>query len=147
MLEEGRINGLSIVERSQDAFLGPEYKNGPIFAKVTFGAKDINMTGITQVSLLGMSMQSDVCVGIKGMETRVKAHLSESAKPIIDDITLTRLDGVRIDLPGFGGVSVVADLAIKGLVFFFEESLKDIIERNLLKFANIAIHHHHFKLT
>lgn len=148
MLENATINGLSILQRTKDAFLGPNTKNGLMFADVTVGVRDINMTALTRMSLLGLNLESDLFLGVDGIEGRVNAHLSDiSGKPIIEDITLTRLNGIRIDLPGLGGVSFLADLVIKGLVSIFQSSLKDIIRRNLLKFINIIVNRSNMRLT
>lgn len=147
-MENATINGLSFVHRTKDAFLGPDSKSGLMFADVSVEVKDINMTGRTRMSLLGMSLESDVLLEVGGIEARINAYLSDlSGKPIIEDITLTRLYGVSVDLPGLGGVSSLADLVIKGLASMFEGSLKDFVRKYILKFVNIIVNRSNVKLT
>lgn len=95
-----------------------------------------------------MSLESDVLLEVGGIEARINAYLSDlSGKPIIEDITLTRLYGVSVDLPGLGGVSSLADLVIKGLASMFEGSLKDFVRKYILKFVNIIVNRSNVKLT
>lgn len=139
-LVNGTLFGLSRLQRTENASMAKDKRTGVLFADVTAGVENLLLTGKVRLSILGMNFASDLTVRLALIETNIKACLHDlSPNPIIEDIIVTRLEGVDISLPELGHASPLIDITVKGLIPLFRSSLKDIVRKHLLKFANVAI--------
>jgi len=139
-LVNGTLFGLSRLHRTENASMTKDKRTGLLFADVTAGVENLLLTGKVRVSILGMNFPSNLTLRLAFIETNVKACLHDSSpNPIIDDIIVTRLEGVEISLPELGHASPLIDITIKGLIPLFRSSLKDIVRKHLFTFANVAI--------
>lgn len=149
VLENGKLTGLTSIHRTGDAFLGPDEVSGLQLADVTVTVDNLNLTGAGRLALFGASLNSAVFVQIETLEINVKSYLNaKSNKPILDDILVTRIGGLTVDLPGLGSVgSFMLDCLASSILTVFKGSFKDLIRTNLLKFASKAINRSHTKFN
>ena len=149
MLDHARLNGLSRVRRTRNAFLGADPQSGLQLADVTVGIQDLNVTADAQISLLGLRLDSPIILRLSFLEVSVKSYLNhESNRPILDDVQVPSLDGLSIDLPalGFAG-SVLVDMIASSLMAVFRGSIKQLIRSQLLKFASRSINRSHVRFN
>lgn len=149
VLDEAKLNGLSRLHRKGNAILGPDARSGLQFADVTVGIEKLNLTGAARFSLLGASIRSSIFLEVASLEVNLKSYLNnQSNKPILDDITISRIDGITLDLPGLGSTgSKILDIVASGILRIFKGSLKELIRSNLLKFVNKAVNRSHMKFN
>lgn len=151
LLADSKLNGLSRLHRTKDSFIGPDSESGLMFADVTVGVQCLNLTGFAEISLMGLRITSPLFFEMANTEINVKSYLDPKPgnnKPIIDDLTVTELEGVTLDLPaiGFAG-STLIDMGIKLLLTTFRGSLKEALRMNLLRFVDKAVHKSHLRLN
>lgn len=114
-------------------------------ADVTVAVNKLNLTAMTRITLFGASLYSPLFVQIEDLEINVKSYLNaQSNKPILEDMLVTRIDGLTLDLPGLGSAgSFMMDCLASTVLTLFKGSFKDLIRTNLLKFASKAINRSH----
>ena len=148
-LDDAKLNGISRLHRTGNAILGPDARSGLQLADVTVGVENLNLTGGARFSILGASIHSPISLQLKALGVNIKSYLNnQSNKPILDDLLITRIDGITLDLPGLGSTgSTIVDLLASGILTLFKGSLKELIRSNLLKFVNGAVNRPNMKLN
>lgn len=143
------MTGLSGIHRVGNAFLGPDPVSGLQLVDVTVAVEGLNMTASSGLSFMGASLYSPLFAEIESLEINVKSYLNaKSNKPILDDIQVTRIDGLNLDVPGLGSAgSTIVDWIASGILTVFKGSFKELIRMNLLKYASRAINRPHMKFN
>lgn len=115
-------------------------KDSAILADVRIGFDDLNMTALTKVAFLGLSGNSDLLINVKHVEANVRAHLDpHTGKPVINEVKVLQLDGVKVRLPGLGFFSGFFGLVSRILIAAFKGLVKGFMEDGILRAANFAI--------
>lgn len=132
--------GLSAMRRTGDAHIGPNVGDVPISADVRVGVDNLNMTGSTKVSFLGLKVNSPLELLVQHVDVNIKAYLDHiSGKPVISEVSVVKLDGVAVKLAGLGMFSSFLRLISQALVAAFKGSIKGFIERAVQTAANFAV--------
>lgn len=140
---EGLLFGLNGLRRTGDGRIGPSNVDNapwPISCDVRLGVDNLNMTGQTKVAFIGIKVDSPLLVHIEHVDVNIKAYLDQvTGKPVVNEVTVVKLDGVGVQLPGLGIFSSLFGLISSAFVTAFKTSIKGFIERAVLRAANFVI--------
>lgn len=140
-ISESILTGLSSFKRTSDAHMGRHQENAQMYVAVSVGVDDLLMRSKVKLGLMGGTVKSDLCVNIKHIEVSITSHLdSSSGQPVIDELIITKMDGIDIELPSLGKfASKIIDLITSAFISIFKSKLKEQIEDAILIAANKAI--------
>lgn len=140
-IQEGLLRGLSGLRRTGDAKFGPSFGKEPNSVDFLLGVDDLKFTSMAKFSFLGLSQSSPLIVTVKHVEVNIKAFLEPTkSSPTIREVSVLKLEGVEIELPGLGAFSSrFFGLIGKAFVSAFKGSIKGFIERGIVKAANFGL--------
>ena len=135
------LTGLSSFKRTSDAYMGRHLDNGQMYVAVMVGVDDLLMRSKVKITVFGATIKSDLWVNIDHIEVGVQSYLdSASGKPVIDEIKVSKMEGINVELPSLGRLaSKLIDLITSAFISIFKSTLKEFIEDAILKAANKAI--------
>lgn len=77
---------------------------------------------------------------IKHIDANIKAYLdARTGRPVIREVTVLKLDGVDVQLPGLGWFERVTSIVSSAFITAFKGQIKGLIEKGILNAANNAI--------
>lgn len=131
-LYSGRLTGLSTLHRTGDCRV--KVGSEGLEMHVDLGAGPVHATYRGEVKVMSVSQDVTIECDVNSMQIIVEAVQKPGGQPTLQQFSVKRLQGVRVQVHGLGALSGVANALSVVLTSVFEEEIRRAVEdsvRNL----------------